>query len=96
MLDLVTGLFAGNDWTGMSALKSGFGFCHLQSPTRHRGQGYIGFGLRMHFNHSNIEPFHGRALQRRPAGQLDGPGNLAAVVAADRALPAAVAKLVGI
>jgi hypothetical protein len=30
---------------------------------------------------------------RRPAGQLDGSGNLAAIVAADRAFPAAVAEL---
>jgi hypothetical protein len=30
---------------------------------------------------------------RRPAGQLDGAGNLAAIVAADRAFPAAVAEL---
>jgi hypothetical protein len=45
------------------------------------------------------------ALQRRPAGQLDGSGNLSAIVAADRrkaalrprrstrAFPAAVAEL---
>jgi hypothetical protein len=32
-------------------------------------------------------------LQRRPAGQSDGAGNLAATVAADRAFPAAVAEL---
>ena len=30
---------------------------------------------------------------RRPAGQSDGSGNLAAIVAADRAFPAAVAEL---
>jgi hypothetical protein len=30
---------------------------------------------------------------RRPAGQLDGSGNLLAIVAADRAFPAAVAEL---
>jgi len=29
----------------------------------------------------------------RPAGQLDGSGNLAAIVATDRAFPAAVAEL---
>jgi hypothetical protein len=34
------------------------------------------------------------ALQRRPAGQSDGSGNLSAIVAADRAFPAAVAELV--
>lgn len=34
-----------------------------------------------------------RALQRRPAGQLVGSGNLLATVAAERALPAAVAEL---
>jgi len=33
------------------------------------------------------------AANRRPAGQLDGSGNLAATVAADRAFPAAVAEL---
>jgi len=33
------------------------------------------------------------ALQRRPAGQSDGSGNLAAIVAAARAFPAAVAEL---
>jgi hypothetical protein len=35
----------------------------------------------------------GAAANRRPAGQLDGSGNLAAIVAADRAFPAAVAEL---
>lgn len=38
-------------------------------------------------------PNQGAAANRRPAGQLDGSGNLAAVVAADRAFPAAVAEL---
>jgi hypothetical protein len=33
------------------------------------------------------------AANRRPAGQLDGSGNLSAIVAADRAFPAAVAEL---
>ena len=33
------------------------------------------------------------AANRRPAGQLVGSGNLAAIVAADRAFPAAVAEL---
>jgi hypothetical protein len=33
------------------------------------------------------------ALQHRPAGQLDGLDNVAAIVAADRAFPAAVAEL---
>jgi hypothetical protein len=33
------------------------------------------------------------ASNRRPAGQLDGSGNLLAIVAADRAFPAAVAEL---
>ena len=33
------------------------------------------------------------AANRRPAGQSDGSGNLAATVAADRAFPAAVAEL---
>ena len=33
------------------------------------------------------------AANRRPAGQLDGSGNLSATVAADRAFPAAVAEL---
>lgn len=35
----------------------------------------------------------GAAANRRPAGQSDGSGNLAAVVAADRVFPAAVAEL---
>mgnify|MGYP006176101307 CR=1 FL=1 len=33
------------------------------------------------------------AANRRPAGQSDGSDNLSATVAADRALPAAVAEL---
>jgi hypothetical protein len=33
------------------------------------------------------------AANRRPALQSDGSGNLAAIVAADRAFPAAVAEL---
>jgi hypothetical protein len=33
------------------------------------------------------------AANRRPAGQADGSGNLAATVAVDRAFPAAVAEL---
>jgi len=38
-------------------------------------------------------PNKGAAANRRPAGQLDGAGNLSATVAADRAFPAAVAEL---
>jgi hypothetical protein len=33
------------------------------------------------------------AANRRPAGQSDGSGNSSAIVAADRAFPAAVAEL---
>ena len=33
------------------------------------------------------------AANRRPAGQSDGADNLSAIVAADQALPAAVAEL---
>ena len=33
------------------------------------------------------------AANRRPAEQLSGSGNLSAIVAADRAFPAAVAEL---
>ena len=33
------------------------------------------------------------AANRRPAGQSDGSDNLSAIVAADRAFPAAVAEL---
>jgi hypothetical protein len=33
------------------------------------------------------------AANRRPAGQVDSSGNLAATLAADRAFPAAVAEL---
>jgi hypothetical protein len=40
----------------------------------------------------NRQP-NNHALQRRPAGQVDGAGNLFATVAADRAFPAAVAEL---
>jgi hypothetical protein len=35
----------------------------------------------------------GARANRRPAGQLDGAGILAAIVAADRAFPVAVAEL---
>ena len=35
----------------------------------------------------------GAAANRRPAGQSDGSDNLSAIVAADRAFPAAVAEL---
>jgi hypothetical protein len=35
----------------------------------------------------------GAAANRRPAGQLNGSGDLSATVAADRAFPAAVAEL---
>lgn len=38
-------------------------------------------------------PNQSAAANRRLAGQSDGAGNLAAIVAADRALPAAVAEL---
>jgi hypothetical protein len=38
-------------------------------------------------------PNQSAAANRRPARQLDGSGNLAAIVAADRAFPAAVAEL---
>jgi hypothetical protein len=37
--------------------------------------------------------FKGAAANRRRAGQADGSGNVSAVVAADRAFPAAVAEL---
>jgi len=40
-----------------------------------------------------MSPNQGAAANRRPAGQLDGPGNLFATVAGDRAFPAAVAEL---
>ncbi len=35
----------------------------------------------------------GAAANRRPAGQSDGSDDLSAILAADRALPAAVAEL---
>jgi outer membrane murein-binding lipoprotein Lpp len=41
----------------------------------------------------NCSPTHSAASNRRPAGQSDGPDNLSATLAADRALPAAVAEL---
>jgi hypothetical protein len=40
-------------------------------------------------------PNQGAAANRRPAGQSDGSSNLSAIVAADRAFPAAVAGLGG-
>ena len=40
-----------------------------------------------------MPPNQSAAANRRPAGQLDGSGNLSAIVAADRAFPAAVAEL---
>jgi hypothetical protein len=42
---------------------------------------------------TTLWPNQGAAANRRPAGQLDGSGNLFAIVAADRAFPAAVAEL---
>jgi hypothetical protein len=42
---------------------------------------------------SRLTPNQSAAANRRPAGQSDGSGNLLAAVAADRALPAAVAEL---
>ena len=41
----------------------------------------------------NVPSNNGAAANRRPAGQSDGADNLAAIVAADRAFPAAVAEL---
>ena len=41
-------------------------------------------------------PNQGAAANRRPAGQSDGSENLSAIVAADRAFPAAVAELLRI
>ena len=38
-------------------------------------------------------PNQSAAANRRPAGQPSGSGNLSAIVAADRAFPAAVAEL---
>jgi hypothetical protein len=38
-------------------------------------------------------PNQGAAANRRPALQLEGSSNLSAIVAADRAFPAAVAEL---
>jgi len=38
-------------------------------------------------------PNQSAAAIRRPAGQLDGSGDLTAIVAADRAFPSAVAEL---
>jgi len=41
----------------------------------------------------NLQANQIAAANRRPAGQLDGSGNLFATVAADQAFPAAVAEL---
>jgi hypothetical protein len=40
-----------------------------------------------------MPPNHGAAANRRLAWQLSGSGDLSAIVAADRAFPAAVAEL---
>jgi hypothetical protein len=48
---------------------------------------------KMDFGMELIASQQGAAANRRPAGQLDGSGNLLAIVAADRAFPAAVAEL---
>lgn len=40
-----------------------------------------------------LMPNQSAAANRRPAGQTDGSDNLSAIVAADRAFPAAVAEL---
>ena len=45
------------------------------------------------FARSNVTPNQSAAANRRPAGQSDGSDNLSAIVAADRAFPAAVAEL---
>ena len=42
---------------------------------------------------TTLWPNQSAAANRRPAGQSDGSGNLGAIVAADRAFPAAVAEL---
>ena len=42
---------------------------------------------------TTLWPNQSAAANRRPAGQLDGSDNLSAIVAADRAFPAAVAEL---
>lgn len=47
----------------------------------------------MDYGTTNRWPNQGAAANRRPAGQVDGSGILAAIVAADRAFPAAVAEL---
>ena len=39
-----------------------------------------------------VSPNQSAAANRRPAGQSDGSGNLSAIVAADRAFPAASAE----
>jgi len=41
--------------------------------------------------HQNKWTNQGAAVNRRPAGQSEGSDNLAAILAADRAFPAAVA-----
>jgi hypothetical protein len=46
------------------------------------------------FSYDDVWPNQGAAPNRRPAGQSDGSDNLSAIVAADRASPAAVAELV--
>jgi hypothetical protein len=54
----------------------------------------IGFSLeRFMLIDDKLQANQSAAANRRPAGQSDGSDNLAANVAADRALPAAVAEL---
>jgi len=43
-----------------------------------------------------LAPNQSAAANRRPAGQLDGSDTLSAIVAADRAFPAAVAELLSL
>jgi hypothetical protein len=45
------------------------------------------------YRKETTQPNQSAAANRRPAGQSDGSGNLSAIVAVDRAFPAAVAEL---
>ena len=49
--------------------------------------------LTRHYDVHDMTPNQCAAANRRPAGQSDGSDNLPAIVAADRAFPAAVAEL---
>lgn len=69
----------------------GFHRQHKLGLTKHFGQTLTGFEHR--FRKREMQTAKRQRTNRRPAGQLDGAGNLSAALAADRAFPVAVAEL---